>query len=48
LLNLVVIWYTITRFGMFCQQKSGNPASGRTFLLLSELASRKSLPKGKI
>jgi hypothetical protein len=28
--NLVVIWYSFTRFGMLCQEKSGNPG-GQTY-----------------
>jgi hypothetical protein len=29
--NVVVIWYISTRFGILCQEKSGNPAVQRLF-----------------
>jgi hypothetical protein len=27
--NVVVIWYIFPRFGILCQEKSGNPAPAR-------------------
>jgi hypothetical protein len=28
LVNLVLIWYILHRFGILCQEKSGNPGTG--------------------
>jgi hypothetical protein len=39
--NVVVIWYIFPRFGILCQEKSGNPAS------LSNGALRKVLKSGR-
>jgi hypothetical protein len=38
--NVVVIWYIFPRFGIKCQEKSGNPASNsKTFKFLLSLES---------
>jgi hypothetical protein len=31
--NIVLIWYISLRFGILCQEKSGNPDTGESFLI---------------
>jgi hypothetical protein len=37
LVNFVIIWYIFLLFGLFCQEKSGNPAGTALQLLTTDL-----------
>jgi hypothetical protein len=39
--NVVVIWYILPRFGILCQEKSGNPAGNIQRPTLGKVATRK-------